>query len=186
MTAPPVQVGSSVGVVSQGGEVVLLNPRQGTANGRGRIYGGLANAPVAGGSTLYIAGLDQSVWAFDETGREPKWRVRLEDPIREQPRYHDGRLYVVLPKEGLTCFDGGTGKRIWTTKGVAGSAVAMRSGRLIVWDGTVVSVIDAGRGDVIERLALPGVDWLISEDFGDGNLYAVSLRGEVSKYSPKK
>jgi outer membrane protein assembly factor BamB len=186
ITAPPVQVGSSVAAVSQGGEVIILNPRNGTAVGRGRMYAGLANAPVAGGTTLFLAGLDQSVWAFDETGREPRWRVRLEEPITAQPAHHDGRVYVVLPKEGLACFDASTGKRLWTTKGIAGTPVAVRNKRLIVWDGAVASLIDSESGDAVERLALPGVDWLIPDTFADGNLYAASRKGEVARYSPKK
>lgn len=186
ITAPAVQVGNSVAAVSQGGEVVILNPRSGTANGRGRIYAGLANAPVAGGSSLYIAGLDQSVWAFDEFGRDATWRVRLEKPIREQPTLIEGRLYVVLPDEGLTCFDASSGKRQWTTRGLEGTVIAVRGGRLIAWDGRIASLIDVTRGDVIERVALPGIDRLIPDTFVDGNLYAVSKSGEVARYSPKK
>lgn len=186
ITAPPVQVGSSVAVVSQRGELVILNPRDGKAAGRGQLFGGLATRPVSADSTVYFAGLDQSIWAFDEMGRSPKWRVRLDQPLREQPVVIADRLYVAVPDEGLACFDAATGRRLWTTKGLRGSVVALRAGRLIHWDGKHAYAIDPAAGDVTERIALPGIDRLVSDNPIDGNMYAYSLKGEVRKFSPKK
>jgi outer membrane protein assembly factor BamB len=186
ITAPAVKVGDSVAIVSQRGELVILEPRQGKAVGRGQLFGGLANNPVAEGDTVFFAGLDQSVWAFDEYGHAPKWRIRLEQPLRDQPFVSEGRLYISIPGEGLACLDASNGTRLWTTKGLSGAVVAIRNDRLIFWDGRNASSIDKLGGDVIDRVTLAGIDRLVADKPVDGNLYAYSLKGEVHKYSPKK
>ncbi|MDX2115272.1 MAG: PQQ-binding-like beta-propeller repeat protein [Planctomycetota bacterium] len=187
ITANPVEVGSGVGVVSENGEVIILDPASGSAMGRGSIFSGLAGAPVAGDGTMFVAALDQSLWAFDAGGREPRWRHRTATPLRDQPVFHEGRVYLSIPDRGMTAFDAATGKIIWTSKNIFGTLVAQRNNRLVVWEhGKVASVLDPQRGDVLERLSLPKVDMLIADTFVDGNLYAVSLRGEIAKYSPRR
>ncbi|MBL8745572.1 MAG: PQQ-binding-like beta-propeller repeat protein [Phycisphaerae bacterium] len=186
ITAPPVRVGEGIAVVSQNGEMVVLEARQGAATGRGQLFGGLANSPVAEGSRVFFAGLDQSVWAYDEYGYQPAWRVRLDQPLRDQPTVMNDRLYVSIPGEGLACMDATNGKRLWTTKGLQGSVVAKRGDRLIFWSGTEAMAIDPRLGDVTERITLRGIDRLVADKPIDGNLYAYSLTGEVHKYSPKK
>lgn len=186
ITAPPTKVGGSVAVVSQRGELVILDPREGSAVGRGRLYGGLANSPVAGDQTIFLASLDQSLWAYEEYGREAKWRVRFEHPLRDQPTYHDGRLYSAIPREGVVCFDATNGRRIWTIAGATGSVVAVRAGRPILWDGSTIMAIDPAFGEVVERLSLPGIDRIVPDSLVDGNLYTLSTKGEVRKYSPKR
>jgi outer membrane protein assembly factor BamB len=186
ITAPAVKVGDSVAIVSQRGELVILEPRQGKAVGRGQLFGGLANNPIAEGETVFFAGLDQSIWAFDEYGHAPKWRIRLEQPLRDQPFVTDGRLYVAIPGEGLACLNAANGSRLWTTKGLSGAVVAVRNDRLIFWDGRSASSIDKLSGDIIDRITLAGIDRLVADKPVDGNVYAYSLKGEVHKYSPKK
>lgn len=186
ITARPVRVGDVVAAVSQGGEWAALDPIEGSAVGRGRIFGGLANHPVASEDGLFIAGLDQSIWAFAPTQREPRWRVRTEHPIRQQPVLHAGRLYVVLEREGLACFDAADGSRRWTTAGLSGHVAAVRAGRLIVWDGHVAALVERESGEVLERIVLPGIDRLTTDRLEDGRLYAYSLKGEVQKYSPRR
>ncbi len=186
ITAPPVRVGDHVSVVSQRGEMVVLETRQGAAVGRGQLFGGLANSPVSEGGKVFFAGLDQSVWAYDQYGHEPTWRVRLDQPLRDQPFVLNDRLYISIPGEGLACMDTSNGKRLWTTKGLQGSVVAKRGERLIFWGGHEAMAIDPLRGDVTERITLTGVDRLAADKPVDGNLYAYSLKGEVQKYSPKK
>lgn len=186
ITAPPVRVNESVAVVSQGGELVMLEAREGRATGRGELFGGLVNEPVVEGSRVFFAGLDQSIWAFDQHGYQPVWRVRLDQPLRSQPTVIDGRVYVSIPAEGLACFEASNGTRVWTTPGIDGHVVARRGDRLILWNGKEAMALDPARGDVIERIVLPGIDRLVSDKPVDGNLYSYTLKGEVRKFSPKK
>jgi len=186
ITANPVRVGSLVGVVSQAGDVVFLDPASGASYSRRRqIFAGLENDPVAGEGILYIAGVDQSVWAIAAEDARVVWRDRTSFPLHAQPSYHDGRLYVAVPHDGFVAYDGGTGSRLWTNPQVQGEAIALRNDRLIVWDGREVTALEAATGDVAYRAELPGVSRLVSDRFADGYLYAVHRSGEVRKFSPR-
>src|SRR5690606_12182537 len=109
------------GVVSQGGDVIIIDTRSGASTLRARIFDGLANDPVAGDDAMYVASLDQSVYGFAARGSSWDWRLRTDQPITEQPVLLDGVLYVDIPGEGLTALDPAyNGERIWSNAGVSG------------------------------------------------------------------
>lgn len=181
----PVSIGeSTVGAVSQTGDVVILDPANGRLIGRASIYGGTASDPVADETTLYVASLDQSVYAFDREGAT-LWRYRTPAPVRSQPVLHDGRLFVDLPAEGLTAIETDTGTKVWNNLDVTGTVVGVSSDGLLVWNGRQAFLVDPDRGDVIERATLPGVQTLKKDRFDGGNLYAVSESGVVAKFVPR-
>lgn len=186
ISAPAVRVGPSVAMVSQGGEMVILNAREGTADGRGKIFAGLVNAPVASDETVFIASLDQSLYAFDRTARQPKWRVRFETQLRAQPAYHGGAVYLAVPGEGLVSFSAADGSRRWAAKDLKGEIVGERGGSLIHWEAPTISTLDPATGDVVASYRLASVDRLITDAFADGNVYAVNNKGEISKFTPRK
>ncbi len=187
ITADPVKVGNSLGVVSQAGDVIILEPRTGESLGRRRsIYGGLSNSPVSDDSALYIAGTDQSVWAVSIEGKLI-WRVRTPDRLTAQPAVVDGRVIVDIPSAGLTAFDTSGGQKQWQTAGLSGAVVGVRSGKLLVWQGRGKALIsvDPARGDILERAELPTVTHITADQFADGNLYMVKADGSVDKYGTK-
>ena len=181
--ATPVNVGSGVGAVSQGGDVIIVDPRNGKSFGRALIFDGLSNNPVAGADTLFVASRDQSIYAFDATSVKRIWRKRTPHPITDQPAAHNGRLYVAIPGEGFVALNGATGDTIWTAPDVHGKAIGIRNGLLLVWNGAVATLIDDRRGDVVESVAIPGLKTLKMTTFVDGDLYAVSPNGVVAKYT---
>lgn len=187
ITATPVRVGELVGAVSQAGDVLIVDPRTGSGIGRGEIFDGIDADPAGSDTTLFISGKDRSVWAFDQAGRRPLWRLRTESPLTFSPTYHEGRVYAAVPGDGLVCLNAADGASLWTSKGLQGSVVGVRNNRLIVWEGNgIVSAVDPKRGDVLDRVVLPNTDLLRTDALVDGNLYAVSLKGEVQKYSPRR
>lgn len=178
---------AAICVVSQGGEVLIADARNGSSFGHASVFAGLANNPVAAGETVYIAGTDQSIYAFDMRGGRQRWRVRTEQPISDQPVLHGDSLFVAVPGRGMLRLDTATGAVKWASKGVSGALIATRSGRLIVWDADTFTAcaLDMERGDVIERVTLEGVVRLVPERFEDGALYAVNAAGRVSKFGPR-
>jgi outer membrane protein assembly factor BamB len=130
---------------------------------------------------MFVASLDQSVYAFSPEGASTVWRHRTGAPLRVQPTATADRLYCAIPGEGLTAFESGTGRVLWTTKGFQGSVVGTNHGRLLAWDGTDAALIDAARGDIIERAALTGASMLKPDKFDDGKLYVVSKSGVVAR-----
>lgn len=182
--ADPVVVGENiVGVVSQAGEVTFLTPT-GSVTGRAKIYEGIANDPVSDGRSMIIAGLDQSVWAFDADGSQ-RWRLRTPARLTGQPAVHANAVIVDIPGSGLVSIDCNTGKKRWTAKDISGSVVAVRNERLIVWNGNTAYALDAERGDVITSQSLPGFTTLVADKMVDGNLFAIATNGTVVKFAPK-
>ncbi len=187
ITADPVRVGSFVAIVSQAGDVLVLDPRNGESLGRRRtIFGGLSNHPVANDGTVFIAGTDQSIWAIADTGKL-SWRVRTPDPLTAQPAVHESSVIVHVPSAGLSAFDAATGAKLWVSKDVSGDVVAVRAGKLVVWDkaaGTLLT-LDAKRGDVHDRAPVPNAVTVRPAAFVDGDLYIGNKDGSVDKLSPR-
>ncbi len=175
----------ALAAVSQTGETLVLDPRTGASISHSKIYSGLANRAVASEDLLFLASTDQSVYAIEIRTGAQRWRHRTERPIVDQPTLHNGRLYVTIPDRGMTCFDASSGEVLWSNKELGGGVAAVRSGRLIVWDGTRASSVDPDRGDIVERVELAGVRRLVSSPFEDGAIYAVTGEGRVSKFSPR-
>lgn len=180
---PLLGVGGYIAAVSQGGDVLFLTGG-GNLVGRAQIFGGLDAAPATDGNSLFIAGRDQSVWAFSPSGAT-LWRYRTPNPLKQSPVWHDGVLYVDLGGEGLSAFDPAMGTVTWSSKNVHGVVVGVRNGRLIVRDDAGMSVVDPARGDQIERVELPGITRVVTDKFVDGNLYAVSDQAVVAKFMPR-
>lgn len=181
-----VPVGPYVGAVSDRGQVAILDPRRGTSVGRAEIFDGVHVSPASSDSAMYIAGRDRSVWAFSATTRgNAIWRERTERPLRAKPVYHDGAVYVTIGERGLTALDAYTGEQKWANSEARGEVVAVRRGRLIVWDGETALAVDPERGDVQERVKLPGISVIATDAFVDGNVYVAEPGGLVQKFSPR-
>jgi outer membrane protein assembly factor BamB len=181
--ADPVPISGYIAAVSQAGDVMFLNPN-GSLVGRARVYEGIDNDPVADGGLLYIAGRDRSVWAFDVSG-QLMWQHRTSTPLRAQPTVHAGTLYVDIPGNGLTAFEGATGKVLWKSPNANGTVIGMRGGRLLVHKDRTLLLVDAAGGDVQERISIPNVVRLTTDAFVDGRLYAVSDRAVLAKFQPR-
>lgn len=183
--AAPTLVGDLVGVVSQGGDAIIIEPTTGSARSRARVYGGLRSDPVGSGDAMFLGSTDQSVYAIGAQGGEILWRHRTEWPIRSQPVHHDGALYITVPEEGFVKFNAATGEVLWRAKEAQGRAIGIRDGRLLVWDGETCAALDPRSGDVLAQATLPSVKEIEMSDFVDGDLYTVSPQGVVARFAPR-
>jgi len=181
--ANPVVVGDAVAAVSQAGDVLFLTASGGLA-GRARVFEGLDTNPVTDNGMLFIAGRDRSVWGFDGTGYNI-WRHRTSSPLMTQPTAHNGVLYVDIPGNGLTAFEGGTGKILWKAPNVNGTVIAARSGKLLVRKGQTITMVDPTHGDILERINTPGIVKIVFDKFDDGRMYLVNEHSNVAKMIPR-
>ncbi len=179
----PVLLGSTVGAVAQSGQVVFLNAETGGLIGRNSMFGGVETDPVADNNIMFVASLDQSLYAFSPFDGSMLWRYRTAHPLRTQPTAFGGRVYCSIPGEGLVAFEGSSGSVLWRCKDFSdGVVVAINRNRLLAFNGSEAALIDPERGDLLERAKLPGVAMLKPDSFVDGNLYAVSRSGVVVKF----
>jgi len=182
--AAPVLAGDGVGVVSSGGDVIVLDPRRGQGIARGRVFDGPGGAIDATADLLAVASRDQSVYAFG-AGREGGrlWRYRTESPLTGDVRIIDGVVYVTEPGVGMVGIDAYSGERIWTAEGVSGTALASVGGNIIVRSGQQTLLAIDDRGETVARVDVPGLHSAIVTDPIDGDLYLVTRSGAVSRFN---
>lgn len=180
---PVLLADGDVGVVSQAGDIIILNQR-GQVIGRNRILGPVAMDPVTDGESLYIAGQDQSIWSFASNGAL-RWRHRTSSPLSDQIVVRQGVVYCSVPGEGLLAINAADGKVAWKAAGVSGTVIAFRNGRLLVRTASGIDMLDPANGSVVNKVSLPGISLLVPESIDDGVIYAVSTRGTVAKFLPR-
>ncbi len=183
----PLGVGSdgTVGMVSQGGDVLFIYGDTGLMRGRGNMYAGTEVALAASETMLFVASVDHSLYAFNRDGASEQWRKRTDEPLKFAPSFHDGRVYCDMGKEGLKCIEASTGKELWANKDVHGTVVGMRNKRLIAWDGATATSLDPAAGSIIESAKLASVSMVKTDKFVDGSMYLAAPSGVVTKLVPR-
>jgi outer membrane protein assembly factor BamB len=181
---PPVSVGTSVvGAVSSTGQVVFVDVALGRMVGRSTVFDGPGAPPASNGLVMFVASLDQSLYAFAPNGAR-MWRHRTAQQLTYAPTAI-GQMVCCTTDEGLQAFDATDGTVIWTAADVRGTVVGKRKTNLLVWDGKVMSLVDEQRGDLIEQVTLPGVRSVTMSTFEDGDMYVASWSGVLAKYVTK-
>jgi outer membrane protein assembly factor BamB len=180
-----VEVAGLAGVVSQSGDVVFLDPQSGTLYGRHSMFRGIESQPAAGDGAMYVASLDQSLYAF-EPGGTVRWRYRTEHALEAQPTFHNGAVYLEVPRTGLVAIDARTGRQRWAAGEVRGTVVAERNGMLVVFSRGTVTLVDPADGTIVGRESIGAVDRLVADGFTDGALYAVSNSGTIARFIPRR
>jgi outer membrane protein assembly factor BamB len=180
--AAPVNVGGVVGVVSEAGDVIFLDPSDGTSRGRGSVFGGVRNRLVADDRTMYIASKDQSVYAFDARDGTRLWRYRSETSLDGNPSLYDGVLYVEIPGEGMTALDALTGEVMWQSAELHGEVVGAHDGTILLWSGTTMQTADAEDGTVLSEASWPQAAGVVRARGADAPVYVLERGGSVAKF----
>lgn len=183
----PTLVAGTVGAVSDLGEVLFIDPANGSlVRGERMLRKGSGTDPVTDGQTMFVAGLDQSLWAF-HPAVGVKWRRQTPNPITAQPTFFGGQLYCTLRESGLNAIDPANGKTIWANKDVRGTVIVFgKNNTGVVWDGIANAwLIDTARGDVLDHATLEKVREIKADRLDGGNLYVVSQSGLVAKFVPR-
>ena len=186
----PVVVGTlqggdaTIGAISQAGQYVFLSAKSGRPLGRGEIFGGLDSHPIAAANLMIAAGRDQSLWGLRTDGRVA-WRIRCDQPLTRQPSTDGKTVWSQLGTEGLSAVDATSGKVLWSNRVVEGTVIGIRAGNLVVWNGSLVLLLDKDRGDIIRSYVVPQTVDMFTDKFEDGNLFAVSDGGVVVRFVPR-
>ena len=184
ISSPVIRLGGDdIGVVSQGGQIIMLDSQEGTSAGRrATLFSGISNRAITDGAQMYVAGLDQSVWAYDNQTGQRAWRFRTQSRLDAQPLVADGVVVVYAEREGLLGIDARTGAEFWAQPEAKGDAVGAHRGEAALWDGTTLSIVSLRDGSIRSQETLPGIDRLIAGD--KGVMYGVDINGVISKYEP--
>lgn len=177
-----ISIGPIVGGVTTSGQVMCVDPRTQRQTGQNSIIKGPGAALASNDEMMYVASLDQSLYAFRAVDTRLAWKHLTPSPITEAPVYHAGVLYCSLADTGLTAFDGETGEVLWTSEDQFGEVIGLRNGRLMVFDGKSLVAIEAQRGGVLDKISLSNVHSISCSPFVDGDIYLTSREGVVAKF----
>lgn len=182
--APATMGDDAVGVVSARGQVLILDAMAGVQLGRAAMFANAGSDPAADSGMLYVASLDQSLYAFRRAGGFTAWRIRTEQPLRGKPVLSGDRLILTMP-DGFQALDAATGQVKWTNADLKGELVAVRGDRGIVWGNQTITTIDMATGQTVEHIEFPDVAMIRTSKFVDGDLYLITRAGAVTKLSPR-
>jgi outer membrane protein assembly factor BamB len=186
VTVNPVALGEGkVGVVSQGGVVLVVDASTGQSSASYKIFDGVDGSLGFSDSQLFVPGLDQSLWAFDLYGNKARWRVRTEAPLRRDAVAHSGNVYTEIPGVGLSAYAGHDGRKLWSNNAASGNVIGVGKGHLLVWNGRTLARLDIKTGQTVSEAELPGVSLVKADKFVDGNLYVGYAGGKVVKFQPR-
>lgn len=174
---------TTIASVNQAGLITFLTD-SGSLVAQGQIFGPPGAPLAAGNSMLFIASVDQSLYAYSADGRQ-LWRLRTNAPLTEAPLFHDNVVYCSLAERGMSAFNAANGKPLWNNLNIRGHAVAFRKGRLLVHDNDRLATLDPASGQIIDGMTVDGLQELVTDKVVDGNLYAVSASGVVAKFLPR-
>lgn len=189
----PVLLGNEFAVITQFGGIHFMD---GSANSRlwsAAVRDPVDARPVITDHALYVAGRDQSVWAFRIADGKLIWRFRCQRPLIDDPKVIDGVLYQAEPGRGFHAIDALTGTLIWTCTDVQGGTVlARKNGQLIVWDkddapgaaGSTFHRILERDGSLLGSTRCPRVSVAVADRVENGNIYAMSTAGRIIKLIP--
>ncbi len=177
-------IGGIVGGVTTTGRVICVDPVTKSQTGLNSIFEGPGAALASNDELMFVASLDQSLYAFKGSDARVAWRHLTPSPITEAPVYHEGVLYCSLSDTGLTAFDAQSGKVLWVSEGQFGEVIGLRNGRLMVFDGKSLVAVEPQRGVVLDKIDLSNVYDITTSPFVDGPIYLTSREGVVAKFVP--
>ena len=192
IVAPVTIAGHIVLVGSTSGAVYALDAATAEILWTRRLTAGVEAKIAADDRACFIAGIDQSVWAFDLSNGRVLWQHFTSSPLRNPPsRIGDG-LYVQIPGEGLVSFnpaprDKPDGEVRWRSN-AAGDVVSASGNRLYAWEARsrTMSVVDAASGRVIHESRIPNAVQLQFTAPVDGDMLLMGADGRVESLAPSR
>lgn len=181
---PAIQVSDGfIAALSQNGELRTLETINAHSGMHTRIAGGSDATLLTDGVGVYVASLDQSIYAFDINDGYRFWRVRSSAPVTVQHTLHEGVVYASTQDHGLAAIDSATGSVVWNNREISGWVLTdIDSRELIVFTGLEMLAVDKERGDIIARMPLRNIAGVRTDSINDGNIYVITLDGGVAKF----
>ncbi|GEM_PF-399566 len=184
-TMPVALEGLAVAYATDDGNVTVLDPANGALRGNMKMFAPPGGAIAAGDTAFFVPSRDQSLYAIDARNGALRWRLRTDVPLNHPAVFTAGAIFTVVGPRGLACVEAATGKVRWSSDKVSGSVVTHAKGRIIAFDAANGKAwsIDPADGAIIAEVTLSNVAVLRATSVEDGELYAVSATGEVSKFT---
>ncbi|MGV0791772.1 outer membrane protein assembly factor BamB family protein [Mycolicibacterium sp. XJ1819] len=164
------------------------------------VGGGPLASPVlsADGSTIYVNGRDERLWALDSSDGSPKWSVPLDYLAQTPPSVSPDGLVVAGGGPGaklLAVKDiGDRGEVVWTRDDVTPLTTSSRSGADLAYtvardgeNGQTLLVFNPADGSTLNAYPLPGATgWPVGVSLGhDRRVVTATSDGVVYGFAPR-
>ena len=134
-----------------------------------------------------MGGEDQYLWALDRDTGTTVWKTFFESPLLSSPVLIGERLFMQVPSEGLVCFEAFR-RTPWTAcaldlrpRRARSSDSAATGSPGVGRPNKILTTVDAKRGGVVEIVSLPRVARIVTTAPVDGDLYASSKDGRLTR-----
>jgi len=189
----PIWLMDAIAVVTETGQINVIDPGTNSRIWMNRVLDPVTARPVADSQALYVAGTDQSIWAFRLSDGKLQWRHRTDAQLTDDPKVIGDTLYQSVPKRGMMALDITTGKERWNKPAqiTGGTVIAFKEYDLIVWHslgrggGSVFYRVDSRTGDVISRVVAPEIDLAAADRLNNGSIYGLNTKdGRLIRLDP--
>ncbi len=180
-------------VITRTGRLNLFDPVTNTIFWETGVLDPIEATPAISDSGVFVAGMDQSIWAFRLADGRQMWRKRFQHALIDSPVLIDDVLYQAVPNEGLVALDAATGKVIWQNSDIAGGTIITRNRTdLIVWDkhdghdayGSTFYRVDQFSGDLLGQIDTDWISLAAATSIDRGDIYGLSRAGRIIKLIP--
>ncbi|HEX9834761.1 MAG TPA: PQQ-binding-like beta-propeller repeat protein [Mycobacterium sp.] len=163
------------------------------------VGGGPLASPVlsADGSTVYVNGRDEHLWAINTADGEPKWSVPLDYLAQTPPSVSPDGLIVTGGGPGAKLVGikdaGDRGEVVWTRDDVAPLTTSSQAGAHVAYavardgeNGQALLVFDPADGRTVNRYPLPNAaGWPVGVSIGhDRRVVTATSEGRVYGFAP--
>ncbi|MEI6475150.1 MAG: PQQ-binding-like beta-propeller repeat protein [Planctomycetota bacterium] len=187
----PVTVTGDIAIVgSTNGTVLAMDAPSAGIRWSRKLSAGVETQIAADAQACYVAGNDQSLWAFDQMRGRVLWQYFTQTALKNPPtRLADG-LYLQIPGEGLVSFtplpnNKPDGEVLWKSK-APGNIIGRMNTNVMAWDRATrtLSAVDVGNGRIVHQVSLPKVESIEFFPMIDGEIFIASSDGTVERLEP--
>ena len=146
-----------------------------------------AGALVRGGMA-YVGHSNGTLYAFDTTTGEERWRHDMGDILCAEPVWHDGKVIYVSPTGRFVALDGATGKVVWSlqAKGaVVGDPVVADDMIYCSFGVGLFAKIKAATGEVVWTTRSGSLQMQCLPAVADGKVVVSTWENDVRCYDAK-
>ena len=184
----PVTITGEIAIVgSTNGTVLAMDAPSAGIRWSRKLSAGVETQIAADSQACYVAGHDQSLWAFDLMRGRVLWQYFTQTALRNSPtRIADG-LYLQIPGEGLVSFnpmptDKPDGEVLWKSK-APGNIIGRTETNVMAWDHATrtLTAVDVGNGRIVHQIVMPKVESIEFFPKIDGDIFIASKDGTVER-----
>jgi len=191
VTAKPTVHDGVVVAADRKGGVVALGATTGDHRWNKRILTGVRASPAVGNSAVFVASLDQYLYAFDLASGATLWKYFTQTPLTSSPFVTGELVLQDVPGEGLVALTQNPesqpgGEVRWKRERVMGTAIGTVGNAAAFWCDRChkVTLVSLKDGATVGEVSLPAVEHLEADTIEQGGFVAWSSDGRIERLSP--